>query len=316
MIQQALSGNAATEMIAVITRSIGFSFIVGLAALAAGCAAPQPRAPEPTGSSSPPSKERSPAAPSANSAATSSAPALTSPASDLPRYDPLAYLQRVRVACEQLRQYRLVFIRRERRGIGLLKSLHAPERIECWFRRSPFSIRMKWLDPDIKYGESTYVQGQDDDRLRFTPRPQLFNLPYRVYRVNPVTPVNWGECRYPVTEFGVEILMDRTLQTIAADPAGTRVTYIGTEPAPGSTRIAHRIRIDYPPDTNPAPVQELFIDAQTNIPLHTEMRFADGAIDTAYTYENLDPTVTLTDSDFVLEYDRAASPAATAGSAR
>lgn len=220
------------------------------------------------------------------------------------QHDPLGYLQRVHDACTKLEAYYLIFVRHERRGIGLLRSLRGPERIECWFRRNPFSIRMKWLDPDIKYGESTYVAGRDDDRLRFTPRPQLFNLPYRVYRVSPNTPVNWGECRYPVTEFGVEKLIQRTLETIAMDPTRTHVTYVGTGSFPGSSKPAHRIRIDYPPETNPAPVQELFIDPQTNLPLHTEMRFADGAIDTAYTYEGMDATVKLTDADFLLEYDR------------
>lgn len=315
MIQQAFGARASTGTTAVTTRSVRLSWVVGLAALAGGCAAPRPRAPESVAAPPASPNERTAPAPIGNPQVTPGL-TLTRADSSLPSRDPLAYLQRVRATCENLQQYRLVFVRRERRGIGLLKSLQAPERIECWFRRSPFSIRMKWLDPRIKYGESTYVKGQDEDRLRFTPRPQLFNLPYRVYRVDPVTPVNWGECRYPVTEFGVEILMERTLATIAADAAGTRVTYVGTDTAPGSTRLAHRIRIDYPRATNPAPVQELFIDAQNDIPLHTEMRFADGAIDTAYSYESLDATVALTDADFLLEYDRTARAAASAGSAR
>jgi hypothetical protein len=98
--------------------------------------------------------------------------------------------------------------------------------------------------------------------------------------------------------------MKRTLETIAADRAGTRVTYVGLDTAPGSTRIAHRIRIDYPSPRHPAPIQELFIEPQTDLPLHTEMRFADGSIDTAYSYMELQPNVPLTDADFLLEHDR------------
>jgi hypothetical protein len=276
-----------------------------LAGLLAGCAAPQSRPQE--------SGERA-AEPAVMERPSTTLKPIGVPAQNVvaadPARDPLGYLRRVRDCCAKLEAYYLIFVRQERRGIGLLKSLRGPERIECWFRRTPFSIRMKWLDPDIKYGESSYVQGRDGDHLRFTPRPRLFNLPYRVYRVSPHTPVNWGECRYPVTEFGVEVLMQRTLETIAADPAGTRVSYVGIDRAPGSSRSAHRIRIDYPRATNPAPVQELFIDPQTDLPLHTEMRFADGSIDTAYTYEGLDASAELTDADFLLEFDRTAAAAA------
>src|SRR5262245_11729203 len=255
--------------IAVKARFTGLTLVVG-AALVAGCAAPQPRqAKAPDGA--PPNNSRStaPTVPEPVSAPVASPPAPAIAGADLPQNDPMAYLRRVHNACTKLEQYHLVFIRRERRGIGLLKSLHDPERIECWYRRTPFSTRLKWLDPDIKYGESTYVRGQDDDRLRFTPRPKLFNLPYRLYRVSPQTPVNWGECRYPVTEFGVEILMKRTLDTIAAFVDGTRVTFVGVDTVPGSTRVAYRIRVDYPRKQNPAPVQELFVDPQTDLPLHT-----------------------------------------------
>lgn len=281
--------------------------LAALGALLCGCAAPQPRTAEPAQPPAAKPATESKAAPPVVPPAAPPAPAMTAAAT--PSADPLGYLRRVYESCTKLQAYRLTFVRQERRGIGLLKSLRDPERIECWYRRSPFSVRMKWLDPDIKYGESTYVQGREEDRLRFTPRPQLFNLPYRLYRVSPLTPVNWGECRYPVTDFGVEILMRRTLETIAADPAHTRVTYVGSDTAPGTARITHRIRIDYPPEKNPAPIQELFIDSASGLPVYTEMRFADGAIDTAYSYLDLDANVSLTDADFLLEYERTAAAA-------
>ncbi|MBI5866292.1 MAG: DUF1571 domain-containing protein [Planctomycetes bacterium] len=219
-------------------------------------------------------------------------------------------MRQVQETCSQLDQYTLLFTRTERRGIGLLASLHSPERIFCWFRKSPFSVRMKWLDEDVKYGESAYVQGREKDKVRFTPRQKPFNLPYRVYRVGAMTPVNWGECRYPMTDFGLERLMQQTIATIAAENGRCKFTYRGVLKAPVVGCPAHCILIEYPADRHPAPIQEIYFDSAVNLPVYTEMRFADGKIDTAYAYDQLDASVRLSDDDFLLPPEREESSAA------
>lgn len=248
--------------------------------VAAGCASPQPIATEP--------RPESPAS--------SAEP----PSASLAQRDPIAYLHAVAAKTATLTHYTVLFTRQERRGLGPFRSLQAPEAIQCWFRREPFSVRMKWLDPDIKYGESTYVEGQERNKVRFVPRYGLFGLPPGLVRVNVMTPVAWGESRYPVSEFGLEKLMKQTLETLARFPAAT-VWYGGPASSPFSDRDAHRIRIDYPLEGNPAPVQELYFDVQTHLPLATVMLFPDGSIDTAYGYANLDTNVRLSDADFLLD---------------
>src|SRR5262245_60023591 len=109
------------------------AWLVLVTIVVSGCAAPQPK-PQPKNSPDP-------------------APSADATASPLIQRDPYAYLHQVACKCATLEQYTTLFTRQERRGLGPLKSLHEPELVQCWFRRSPLSVRMKWLDPDIKYGE-------------------------------------------------------------------------------------------------------------------------------------------------------------------
>lgn len=143
------------------------------------------------------------------------------------RQDPVAYLRQVAERCRGLEQYTLTFVRYERRG--LFQTLHGPEHIRCWFRRSPFSVRMRWLDPDVKYGETVYVAGQADDRVRFVTR--TWNPPLRpppaVNRVDLQTPVLWGESKRPLTDFGLERMMDQTLESLAAAGPDVLIRYEG-----------------------------------------------------------------------------------------
>jgi len=257
--------------------------------IVSGCAAPQPKAqPEPKVQ---PQRSAEPA-PSADASAI-----------PLIQRDPSAYLQQVAHKCATLEQYTVVFTRQERRGLGPLKSLHEPELIQCWFRRSPLSVRMKWLDPDIKYGESTYVAGQEGNKIRFVPKHGLLGLKPGLVRVNPTTPLKWGESRYPVETFGVEKLVEETLDALRQFP-DARITYQGLTEAPFVRRIAHKLRIDYPPEENPTPTQELYFDVQTDLPVATVVTFPDGSIDTAYAYDKLDASVHLTDDDFLLDAER------------
>jgi hypothetical protein len=221
------------------------------------------------------------------------------------RADPVGYLRQVAANCRALEQYTLTFTRQERRG--LLNLLYGPERIACWFRREPFSIRMKWLDPEVKYGESTYVAGEQGNKVRFVPRHGLFGLPPRITAVELQTPVIWGESKYPLTTFGLERLMERTLRTMDEAGNGVTVTYQGMMTLNASERIVHHLRLEYAPKLHRTPLQDLYIDVETDLPAATVLKYSSGRLDAAYVYEDLDPKVALVDEDFLLDAERALS---------
>lgn len=224
---------------------------------------------------------------------------------DAVRRDPVAYLGRVRDKCAMLQQYTLLFTRVERRGV-LIKSVVGPEQIMCWFRRKPFSVRMKWLDESVKYGESTYVEGQEHNQVRFIPRHGLFGLPPGLTKVDLQTPVTWGEAQRPLTEWGLENLVKETLDSIKeVEPRGGAVIeYRGVVKLQNSERPVHYIYLDYPRDPGIASVQELYTDVETDLPAGTVLRFADGKISATYLYENVNTDVKLADNDFILDIER------------
>lgn len=223
--------------------------------------------------------------------------------------DPRDFLLECVAATEQLEQYTVTFTRMERRG--LLNRPQGPERIAVWFRRDPFSVRMLWLDEDVKYGESTYVSGEEQSRVRFTARRGLLGLPPPIIRVDPQTPVRWGEALRPVTDFGVEKLMRETLAELDAARDSVRITVAGAIAGSADERPAVLIRLRYPDGSRDAPIQDLLIDPQTRFPLATWVRQSDETLDAYYVYEDLDAGVGLGDADFLLTAER---PAEAAGS--
>jgi len=223
---------------------------------------------------------------------------------ELVQRDPVAYMEYVADECQALEQYTLTFTRHERRG--LFQKLYGPEHIHCWFRREPFSVRMKWLDEDVKYGESVYVEGQRDSKVRFVTRwwsPPL-RPPPSVNEVDVQTPVFWGEAKRPMTDFGVERLMQRTLKSVRDAGSLVSVTYEGLVQLPDGGPTVHAIHVEYEEGLRATPFQELYIDVATDLPAGTVLKLPSGKIDAAYFYADIDANVELTDGDFVLEAER------------
>lgn len=220
------------------------------------------------------------------------------------RRDPVAYLHRVAANCRALDQYTLTFTRHERRG--LFQRLYGPERIACWFRRSPFSVRMQWLDENVKYGETVFVAGQADNKVRFVTRwwsPPL-RPPPAVNRVDLQTPVAFGESKRPLTDFGLERLMERTLAALEQAEGEVVVRYEGLVQLPDDGPTVHHIHLEYPAAQYRVPVQELYVDVATDLPAGTVLKLASGDIDAAYFYADLNPAVRLADEDFLLAAER------------
>jgi hypothetical protein len=266
---------------------IGVCGVFLSAALTAGCASPPAIAPGGTAVRALPAAEMDARAESV-------------------RREPLAYLRRVAESSARLQQYTLTLTRQERRG--LIPRLAPSERIAAWYRRSPLSVRFKWLEDHPRYGESVYVENQAGGRVRFVPREGLFGLEPRVVTVDVNTPVIWGESHYPITDFGLEELMRRTLNSIA-EAGDVRISYQGVTTLGRNGRYVHHLRLEYPPTYSRTPVQELFIDVATDLPAGTLLKLASGALDSAYLYEDVNPDASLTDNDFLLECERASAPA-------
>ena len=270
------------------TRAIVTMLVVGSVGLLSGCATTSNVAPQP-------------------GTVVDLLPAEAEARAEAVRADPIAYVNRVAELCRTLEQYTLTFTRFERRGF--FKRMHGPEHIQCWFRRSPFSVRMKWLDEDLKYGESAYIEGRHDDKVRFVTRwwtPPL-KRPPGINEVDLMTPVTWGEAKRPLTHFGVERMMERTLASLERAGDDVVIGYEGLRQLPDDGPTAHCIRLEFPASQHKVPIQELYIDVVTDLPVGTVLRLPDGRVDAAYYYRDIDVGVALTEADFLLEVERAAT---------
>jgi hypothetical protein len=236
-------------------------------------------------------------------------PAEADARAEMVRRDPAGYLHRVAFHCQGLEQYTLHFTRCERRG--LFQQLYGPEHMLCWFRRRPFSVRMKWLDADTKYSESVYVEGQANSQVRFLTRGWLPGLapPPAVNKVDLLTPVTWGESKRPLTDFGLERLMERTLNSLHTAGDDVLLTYEGLCQLSDGGPTVHHLHLEYPPARYKVPVQELYVDVASDLPAGTILKLASGELDASYFYADVNTNVRLTDRDFALEAEqRGAGP--------
>ncbi len=295
-------------------RAVSLLLATAAICLAAGCAANQPHTVQ-TGPAATPSNDAAPAGassmtllPISSTVASAAAPVQARP--DI-QTAPLDYLRYVARKCAALEQYSLRFTRLERRGLFPFISLQGPEDISVRFRRTPFSVRMSWLDSNVKYGESTYVAGQADNKVRFVPRNGLFGLPPVLTRVDLLTPVRWGESKRPLTDFGLERLVVRALDSFESSGGAATIQYDGIRNVPQRDYSAHCLRLDYPRERFPAPRVFIYVDAQTDLPVCTQVFLPAGALDASYHYESLDTHVHFDDDDFLLDAERR-TPAADA----
>lgn len=231
-------------------------------------------------------------------------PAVADAKAEAVRADPIGYLRTVAANCSRLEQYTVHFTRYERRG--LFQLMYGPEHIMCRFRRTPFSLHMKWLDEDIKYFESTYVAGRRGNKVRFITRwwsPPL-KPPPGINEVELRTPIIWGEAKRPLTDWGLEQLAARTLASVTKAGDDVLVTYRGLLSLPQTGSTVHHLHLEYSGASYRVPIQELYIDINTDLPAGTILKLASDRIDAAYYYRDLNTDVALTDDDFLLSVER------------
>ncbi len=111
------------------------------------------------------------------------------------------HLKSARAAAEVLPGYTAILeLQEEVNG-----SLRPVDRIEFKTRREPFSVYMRWNDSGQ---EALYVHGENDNRLIVKPTKGLAAI-RRVWRLEPDSPMAKQNCRYPITDVGIENLVRR-----------------------------------------------------------------------------------------------------------
>ena len=112
-----------------------------------------------------------------------------------------SHLQAAREAAASMQGYSAILDMQEE----VSGTLRAVDRIEFKTRREPFSVYMRWTDSEQ---EALYVHGQNNNRLIVKPTKGLAAF-RRVWRLEPDSQLAKQNCRYPITDAGIENLVIR-----------------------------------------------------------------------------------------------------------
>lgn len=216
--------------------------------------------------------------------------------------DPVAYLRQLHQRCDALEQYRLKFYRQER--LGLIPSLGEMEEIDAAFRKKPFSVKFDWADEKMPYFESTYVEGQNQNKLVIRERKGILLSPPQIRKVDVDLPVAIGKAKNPITVFGLANIVRRTLEPFedAQLKKDMTIRCVGVVNLDPTGRPAYHLRIERPPTAGYRYTgQDFYIDVESGWPAGTDLWLKDGQLDARYRYAAVDVNVQLTDADFAIK---------------
>lgn len=219
--------------------------------------------------------------------------------------DPVGELNTLLDRCEKFGQYRMTFYRQERLG-SIVKALRPTETIRATFRAEPYSVRFEWLDKDSSYYESVYVEGLYDNKLLVRERKGIFPFPPQVRQIDVDLPAKLGQSINPITSFGLAQTTRRIAQLFdEVDLAGAlTIRYEGIVDLEPMHRPAHCLRITQTPVEGwHHTLREFYIDAETRLPAGVDLWLDEKTLEARYRYADIDPDVSLSDTDFRLSKD-------------
>jgi hypothetical protein len=142
----------------------------------------------------------------------------------LAKTDPVAFLENCIKRCDrEVKGYQTTLVKQERLG----GKLQPTEVIDVLFREDPFSVLFTWKEGTRLAWRTLYVKGKYNDQLVVKPAGlgALIGLVER--DPNGTDAKNSG--RYPLTEFGIKIGLQRTISAwkAAAKEGALHVEYLG-----------------------------------------------------------------------------------------
>lgn len=215
-------------------------------------------------------------------------------------------LQRV----QEIRDYTCVLVKRER----VKGRLGAPEYIRAKVRHdrnmaetdaAPFSIYMKFYRPNRLAGrEVLFVKGHHDDQMLVRKGGRGF--PSLTTSLDPEGILAMRENRYPITEFGLQRLIERMIEIGTSESEYGECIVRISEGAEVDDRTCTCIEIEHPQmrDYFQYHLARLYLDDELQVPIRFESydwpdeENQGPLLKEEYTYCRLKLNVGLTDADF------------------
>ncbi len=205
----------------------------------------------------------------------------------LAKDDPIQFLENCLKRCDrEVHGYRCTLVKQER----LEGKLQHSEVTAIAFREKPFSVLMEWKQGARLAQRVLYVKGANGDKLVVKPAG-LASLVGVVER-DPEGPDARKSGRYPLTEFGIKIAMERTLGSwVNAKKEGAlHVEYLGERKVPevGGRRCWVLKRTGYKqPEEDGITELTTYIDQDTWLQVGSVVKGAEGHVLGAYYFRDI-----------------------------
>jgi hypothetical protein len=197
----------------------------------------------------------------------------------LARTDPVEFVEAcLRRYGREVKGYRCTLQKQERLGGKLQRS----EVMDAAFREDPFSVLLDWQEGVRLAQRVLYVKGEHDGQMLARPAGWRGKLVSFVAR-DPEGPEARESGRYPVTEFGIQKGMERTLAAwFAARKAGAlHVEYLGEKKMPeAGDRVCHVLkRTGYArPEEDGITEATLYFDRETWLQVGSVLKGEEGKL--------------------------------------
>jgi hypothetical protein len=219
---------------------------------------------------------------------------------------------------ENVRDYECVMVKRERIGDTLneYEYMYAKirnERVENGQVVAPFSVYLYFLKPESMKGrEVIFVRGQNSGQMIAHERRDSFLGKFGSVWLRPDGTMAMKGNRYPITEIGLETLVQRLIEKGTQDKQNGKpeeCIVVFHKNAKINGRVCTMLEVKHP---QPRPyfefyVAQIFIDDELNVPLRYAAytwpaqpggKPGDDELIEEYTYTKLKLNVGLTDEDF------------------
>jgi hypothetical protein len=203
----------------------------------------------------------------------------------LPYADPVVFLEKCVARYDrEVKGYACTLWKQER----VEGRLNPPEVVQAYFREQPFSVFMRWLEGARSAQCALYVKGQNEDKLLARP-PGL--LGFRVFARDPGGAEAKRSSRYPITEFGIQIAMRRTLESWKKARARNtlHVEYLGLYGVARAGRECYKLHRDRytPPEEDGIADLVLYIDRENWLQVGSVLRDREGKLIAEYYFRDI-----------------------------
>lgn len=172
-----------------------------------------------------------------------------------------------RARLKDVKTYQVLLTRQERVG----EALQPQEDVVLSIRREPRAVRLEWREGPHKGREVIYAAGQNGGLMHINMADSLVPVPRM--SLAPDSPMVTRTSRHPITEAGLDSIVDRLQDSVKQSPAdGAKLSFAGREAfEPGGPACDKIVRV-----TSQGETWHVYLDPVTHLPALVQEKAANG----------------------------------------